>query len=903
MSSLARQRAIFEQVAELSLSQREAALVELCGSDAQLHSAVRSLLLARQADSAILDRPATVAGVEDLLRDVAAMHAMPVAGQRLGGFVLRELLGEGGMGAVYLAEQDSPRRVVALKLLRAPIVSERMLARFEREASALARLRHAGVAQIYEAGMLRDASLAGREQPYFAMEYVHGKDLLAYANGMDFREKLALFAKVCDGVQHAHQKGVIHRDIKPANIVVDGEGQPKVLDFGIAMLKDAGETPDVTGAGQVIGTLPYMSPEQVRGEREAIDTRSDVYALGVVLFELLTGKVPVDVRGMSVAAAALKIEREEPRVPEAMRDVLAADVQTIMRKALEKSPERRYASAADLAADVRRYLQDMPIAARPATTWYTVRKFARRNRVLVTLSAVTVAGVTLGSGGLAVGWASARSSQRVAEDQAQRAQAAAEDAGLTAAFLSDMLSQVKPAETQGRQLTVREMLDRAAARVEELHRSPKAQVRTRMTLALAYASASECEPALMQVMKACEQAAAEFGDESSEHADAMAALAEVQHQCVGLSEAIATNERVLAMRRAQLAGDHPLVALAEVALARTLHDRGRMREAAELLHRARATLTAARHRGSVECVMLLSQVMYALEGEASGERIDVMLREMAGELEREGGRDGDVASLQAAAARNLLRMERPADAEATMRRAIDTARRGWGDEHGTTLQWRGELAWMLLDQEKLDDALQEGEGAVAGMRKVYGAGSRRLVEPLVNLGKARDGVGDHAGSAAAFAEAAEIATPLAGAPFLVAQLTRAGEKFEDAGDDAQAERYTLRAIGVMGEASGHVDVGLALKARLARIAWRRDAVAGRAALEAVIGEYEQAQVRDASLIETLMTWAREQVRSGAGADAEATLESCVAMARELGRMGELRQAESQLVALREMMKK
>lgn len=548
MSSLARQRAIFEQVAELSPSQREAALVELCGSDPQLHSAVRSLLLAREADSAILDKPATVAGVEDLLRDVAAMHAMPVAGQRLGGFVLRELLGEGGMGTVYLAEQDSPRRVVALKLLRAPIFSDRMLARFEREASALARLRHAGIAQIYEAGMLRDASLAGREQPYFAMEYVQGKDLIAHASGMSDREKLALFAKVCDGVQHAHQKGVIHRDLKPANIVVDGEGQPKVLDFGIAMLEDADDVRSVTDAGQVIGTLPYMSPEQVRGERESIDTRSDVYSLGVVLFELLTGTLPVDVRGLSVAAAAVKIEHEEPRVPDAMREVLAADVQTIMRKSLEKSPDRRYASAADVAADVRRYLHDMPIAARPATTWYTVRKFARRNRVLVALSVVTGLGVALGSAGLAVGWASAREAQREAESQAKRAQVAAEDAGLTAAFLSDMLSQVKPAETQGRQMTVREMLDQAASRVEELHRSPKAQVRTRMTLALAYASASECEPAMMQAMKACEQAAAEFGDESSEHVDAMAALAEVQHQCVGLSEAIATNERVLAMR-------------------------------------------------------------------------------------------------------------------------------------------------------------------------------------------------------------------------------------------------------------------------------------------------------------------------------------------------------------------
>ena len=309
----------------------------------------------------------------------------------IGRYRIVRMIGEGGMGVVYEAEQDNPRRTVALKLLKAGLARPELLRRFERESEALGRLQHPGIAHIFEAGTA-DTDL-GR-QPYFAMELVRGVSLLQYAQSeaLNTRQRLELMAKICDAVQHAHQRGIIHRDLKPNNIPIDQRGQPKILDFGVARIVDSDtESTRQTDVGDLVGTLAYMSPEQVLGDSIEIDARSDIYSLGLVLYELLAGRPPYQV-SRNILQAARVIREEEGPLLGAVNRSWRGDVETIVQKALEKDKARRYVSAAELGADIRRYLNDEPIAARPPSTGYQLRKFAIRHKTLMgALAAVFLA--------------------------------------------------------------------------------------------------------------------------------------------------------------------------------------------------------------------------------------------------------------------------------------------------------------------------------------------------------------------------------------------------------------------------------------------------------------------------------------------------------------------------------
>ncbi|MEM8713517.1 MAG: WD40 repeat domain-containing serine/threonine protein kinase, partial [Planctomycetota bacterium] len=301
------------------------------------------------------------------------------------------------MGVVYRAVQESPRRTVAIKVLREGHASPERLRRFRQEAELLGRLQHPGIAQIFEAGT---EDLGSGEQPYFAMELVDGESLTAYARASDLTvvQRLELLAQVCDAVHHAHEEGVIHRDLKPENVLVGRDGRVKVLDFGIARaVEDTdGIATQLTADGDLLGTLAYMAPEQLEGTSDGVTGAVDVYALGAIAFELMAGRLPFDLSGLPLASAIQLRREQDPPVLGRLRPELRGDIETIVGKALEGDPSRRYASPAALGDDLRAHLEDRPIAARPPSRIYQVVKFSRRHRALVLGTTATLAASLVG---------------------------------------------------------------------------------------------------------------------------------------------------------------------------------------------------------------------------------------------------------------------------------------------------------------------------------------------------------------------------------------------------------------------------------------------------------------------------------------------------------------------------
>ncbi len=321
-----------------------------------------------------------------------------IIGKYIGGFHVKRIIAAGGMGVVYEATQTNPRRTIALKIMKRGITSRSALRRFQHESQILARLRHPGIAAIYQAGIHKDEipGYGKVEEPYFAMEYIpNAKSVVEYANAkkLSIRDRIELFAKVCEAIHHGHQKGIIHRDLKPSNILIDSSGHPKVIDFGVARSTDSdmAVTTLQTDVGMLIGTLQYMSPEQCDADPYDLDTRSDVYSLGVILYELLCNQLPYDVSRATVYEAARVIREESPPKPSTINKVLRGDVETILLKSQEKDRKRRYQSAAELAQDIKRYLNNEPIIAHPPSLAYQIRMFARRNRTVFTaLAGVSV---------------------------------------------------------------------------------------------------------------------------------------------------------------------------------------------------------------------------------------------------------------------------------------------------------------------------------------------------------------------------------------------------------------------------------------------------------------------------------------------------------------------------------
>lgn len=841
-----RAHAILTAALETPRHERDAMIARACAGDTALHERVRKLLSAAERSDDFLESP-------PLQRRMLEASAVPDA---VGTYVVVGVLGAGGMATVYEAVQENPHRHVALKVLHHSMTSTDAFLRFRLEAETLARLRHPGIAQIYEAGTAQLGLPS--PSPFIAMELVPGAmTITAYARhtAMPLRERLTMFAAVCDAVLYGHQNGVIHRDIKPGNILVGSDGLPKVIDFGIARTigassGSAGITAEASRSG-LLGTLNAMSPEQCLTP-ESVDARADVYSLGVVLYELVTGRLPHDLAKVSIPEAVRIICEQEPNPPSAHNALARGDLDAVIAKAMHKDRDRRYPGPAALADDLRRHLAMLPIEARPRGAFYSIGKFARRNRAAsIAIAAAVlalVAGVAVSSG---MAFVAAR-----ARDQAQLRERELE---IVKGFQESVLSGI---DVQRMGEGMRARLSQAAADAargalsEPEASSAAAEASQRLERELGPINFTSIAidairgSILDRYRKSIDE---QFASQPALRARLLLQLADTMRKFALYKEAEPAVRESLAVRRELHGPDHIDTLTSANALASLLSIMGRFDEAREILLDTRERLRRTvgdEHPVSIRVGGTLGGV-HRRTGDLAGAE-----REWSHSLALRRKVFGDDHPETLATLNNLgityADQGRAREAETVFRELLDRRRRTSGEDSPEYRSSLGNLGVLLQDQSRFDEARELIERALAADRRRFGDRHANTLTSIAQLGELLVDAGDPAAAVPVLREAYDGRTAALGPENIDTLSTRAflGNVHRRLGDLDQAREFLLPALEaqrrLMGPTHPHTMRSLFYSADLARDAGRLDEAlalndeAG-AVLAAVPGEGQGAQ--------------------------------------------------------------
>ena len=717
----------------------------------------------------------------------------------IGPYKLLQVIGEGGMGSVWMAEQTHPvRRKVALKLIKAGMDSRQVVARFEAERQALALMDHPNIAKVFDAG----TTDAGR--PYFVMELVKGVPITRYCDEARLtpRQRLELFVPVCQAVQHAHQKGIIHRDLKPSNVLValhDGRPVPKVIDFGLAKATHQALTDRTlfTEFGAVVGTVEYMSPEQAELNQLDVDTRSDVYALGVLLYQLLTGTTPLDRKrlvGAAIGEVLRRIREEEPPAPstrlsqsgDALPGVAAVrgtepvrltrlvrgELDWVAMKALEKDRSRRYESAGGLAHDVERYLRDEPVEAGPPGAAYRLRKFVRRHRGPVRAAAAIAVLLVAGLVGTTWGWlaaANARDAEAWERGRAERAEAEArtdrdaaveqkrraDEQAAIATAVSDFLKKdlILQADSSAQadqgfpadpNLTVREALDRAAARIgERFQDQPLVEAAIRQAIAEAYWGVGEFERSLPHFERVLALREAHLGADHLDTIDALRGVAEAHRRAGRTAHALPMLERALAAERARPTPNEDALLATMNGLAGAYSATGRSRDALALweeVARRRRVLSGPDHRDTLAAVHNLATAYVGAGRTEDGIALhEEVLRLKEAKLRPD---HPDTLRTRASLAVAYVTAGRRLDEAVALQEGVWRARKAQlAPDHPDVLSSTNLVAWTYQETGRPADAIPLHEATRAGRTARLGADHPDTLTSVHNLAWAHADVG------------------------------------------------------------------------------------------------------------------------------------------------------------------
>jgi len=742
---------------ERESSQRTAFLDEACAGDDRLRAEVESLLSAH-AEAGYLSESALTTEIVD----------STAVSRVLGSYRLLRKLGEGGMGQVWLAEQTLPvRRKVALKLIKAGMYDDSALRRFQSERQSLAIMDHPAIAKVFDAGATPDG------QPYFAMEYVPGVAITNYCDEkkLKIRDRLELFIRACEGVQHAHQKAIIHRDLKPANILVvevDGKAMPRIIDFGLAKTLTpyfSGESMN-TLAGSFLGTPGYMSPEQADPGIQDVDTRTDVYSLGVVLYELLTGFLPFDAaqwKNLPLEELLRHLREEDPPRPSTkvstgrdasasnaqargtelpqLASALRGDLDWITLKALDKDRNRRYGTPSEIAADIRRYLKNEPILARPASAGYRLRKYVRRHRVGVSVAA----GLFL----LLTGFAGLQAVQlrRITRER--------DRADRVAQFMTNMFNVSSPSESRGNTITAREILDKASKDINTgLSQDPELQASMLDLMGRVYSHLGLYAKAQELISPALEIRRRVLGPRNPDTLWSMVNLANALSDQAKYPEADKLYQEVIDTGRSVGAPARRRVIAAMNNLALNLMDEGRVSDAEKM--QRDVVETQRRSLGPEAPDTLTSISNLALTVRSQGHYSDaVNLDRQVLEARRHtlGADHPDTLRSAANLALDLLDEQgHDTEAEQLSRATLEAQRRIVGPEHPDTLVTMDALFNALSQQKKLAEAEAVARQGLEILHRTRGAEHPRTLRAISNLAIVLDQEGNHAEAARQFRE-------------------------------------------------------------------------------------------------------------------------------------------------------